>query len=57
MHVGEKSARADNQHKVDWELKGFMGGNGTGVGSKGTGSSHTVLVPKVQKRTDLSSIL
>lgn len=50
LYVWWKSARADNQWEVDWELQqDFIGGNGAGVGSKGTGSSHTVLVPRVQK--------
>jgi len=42
--------RADNQWVVDWELKQeFMGVYRAGVGSRGTGSSHTVLLPRVQK--------
>ena len=45
-----KSARADNQWEVDWELKQeCIGGNEAGVGAKATGSSHTALLPKVQK--------
>lgn len=45
-----KSARADNQRESDWELwQGFTGGNGAGVCHKSTGSSHTALVPRLQK--------
>lgn len=31
-----------------------MGGNAAGVGSKGTGSSHTVLLPRVSKDSPVS---
>lgn len=52
MHCmcGRNQRGADNQWEVDWELQQeFIDSNGAGVASKGTGSSHTVFAPRVQK--------
>lgn len=47
LYESWKWAWAGNQRDAAWKQREFTGGDGAGVASDGTGSSHTALVPRV----------
>lgn len=47
LYESWKWAWAGNQRDAAWKQREFTGGDGAGVASDGTGSSHTAFVPRV----------